>query len=218
MLEHNCLLCGATAVQPLCPACAGMLPHFFETCPVCAIPSGGSRTCGRCLAHPPHFDRTVAAWAYAFPVDRLVQSLKFHHRLDLAPWLAEVLSRRIELPDAAVVCVPLHASRLARRGFNQSLEIARHYAVATNGEFHPFAIEKHRRTPPQAELPLKERVKNARGAYRCKEAFSGRTVAVIDDVMTTGASLNEIARILKIAGASSVVNVVVARTPPIEYW
>lgn len=98
------------------------------------------------------------------------------------------------------------------------MEIARHYAVATNGEFHPFAIEKHRRTPPQAELPLKERVKNARGAYRCKEAFSGRTVAVIDDVMTTGASLNEIARILKIAGASSVVNVVVARTPPIEYW
>lgn len=214
----DCILCAATdSKQPICPKCANTLPVLEASCRICALPLRDHPVCGQCLAHRPHFDGTFAAWVYAYPVDRLVQSFKFQHRLDLAPLFASALLQKIQaaqLPVSSFVIVPmpLHRSRLLERGFNQALEIARQVASITHGTLLPFAVEKHRETRLQSEMPLKERKGNVRGAYRCIEPFTSKRVLVIDDVMTTGASLNELARTLKQAGATEVVNLVVART------
>ncbi|MSQ51988.1 MAG: ComF family protein [Betaproteobacteria bacterium] len=125
-----------------------------------------------------------------------------------------ILNPELRMKNPVIVAMPLHRSRLVERGFNQALEIARHVASVTGGTL--LAVEKHRQTRHQSELPLSERGANVRGAFRCLTSFAGTSVVVIDDVMTTGASLNELARILKLAGAAAVVNLVVARTLPLE--
>ncbi len=215
LYPQDCLLCsGASPEQAICDGCLQVLPSPEEACPVCALPSPGQRTCGRCLAHPPYFSRTLAAWTYEFPVDRLIQAFKFHHRLELAPWFAQSLARLLDFPDPLIIAMPLHKRRLAERGFNQALEIARHVAEIAGGKVLHSAVHKYRATRLQSELPLDARVRNVRDVFRCAEPIRSNKVVVVDDVMTTGATLNELARTLKQAGASQVVNLVVARTLP----
>ena len=214
----TCLLCrGAAAEALLCAACDADLPRLEEPlCPRCALPSPQGAVCGRCLARPPHFDATVAALVYRFPADVLVQALKFRGELALAAVLARLLARRIgaDRPASCLVPVPIAAERLRERGFNQALEIARHVARATGTRLAPELCERARHTPPQIELPWAERGRNVRGAFRAPRALDGAAIAVLDDVMTTGATLDEIAATLKRAGASYVVNWVAARTFP----
>jgi len=215
LFTQDCLLCtGACAAQPICDSCIQNLPVLEEGCPVCALPSPREQVCGRCLARPPHFSRTLAVWTYAFPMDRVIQAFKFHHRLELAPWFARSLASRLDLHNPLIVAMPLHNARLAERGFNQALEIAKHVTEFAGGKLLHSAVHKHRETLIQSELPLEARAKNVRNAFRCAEAFDGNAVVVVDDVMTTGATLNELARILKRAGAGQVINLVVARTLP----
>jgi ComF family protein len=171
--------------------------------------------CGACATRPPHFDATVAAWRYEFPVDRLVLALKFGRRLALAEPLGAGLAgqaggRRID----ALVPMPLGRARLAKRGFNQALEIARHVARHAGLRLAPDLARRVRDTAPQTDLPHDERAANIRGAFECDAGVGGRALAVIDDVMTTGASLEELARTMKRAGAARVENWVVARTWP----
>ena len=113
-----------------------------------------------------------------------------------------------------VLPVPLAARRLRERGYNQALEIARHVADATGARLAPQACERSRDTPAQTDLPWAERAANVQGAFRAPRPLDGATIAVLDDVMTTGATLDEIAGELKRSGASCVVNWVVARTLP----
>ncbi|OFZ99314.1 MAG: hypothetical protein A3H35_03410 [Betaproteobacteria bacterium RIFCSPLOWO2_02_FULL_62_17] len=215
LFTQDCLLCtGASAEPPICDSCIRNLPVLKEVCPVCALPSPREQVCGRCLAQPPHFSRTLAAWTYDFPLDRLVQAFKFHHRLELAPWFARSLARRLDLPSPLIIAMPLHRTRLAERGFNQALEIAKHVADFAGGKLLHSAVHKRRETLLQSELPLEARARNVRDAFHCTESFNGTAVVVVDDVMTTGATLNELARILKQAGAGRVTNLVVARTLP----
>lgn len=166
------------------------------------------------MTHPPHFNRTVAAWSYDFPIDRLIHAFKFHHRLELAPWFAISLVNRVDLLNPKIIAMPLHSKRLAERGFNQALEVARHVAFLTGGSIMHSAVHKHRENLLQSELPLATRSENVRNVFRCTENFRGVDVIVVDDVMTTGATLNELSRVLKQAGAGQVVNLVVARTLP----
>jgi len=165
--------------------------------------------CGRCLASPPHYDRTVALFAYRFPADALVHALKFRNELALAPFLSSLLKERIGQPVDCIVPVPLSAQRLRERGYNQSVEIARHLG----GKLEIGACVRERDAPPQAGLDREARRRNVRGAFRCKRSFTGERIAVVDDVMTTGATLDELARTLKQAGAQRVVNWVICRTP-----
>lgn len=217
LFAQNCLLCtGASAEHPICDSCIQNLPVIKEACPVCALPSPREQVCGRCMAHPPHFSRTLAAWTYDFPLNRIVQAFKFHHRLELAPWFAGSLVRRLDLRSPLIIAMPLHRTRLAERGFNQSLEIARHVAEFAGGKLLRTTVHKHHETLLQSELPLEARARNVRDAFHCTETFNGAAVVVVDDVMTTGATLNELARILKQAGAGQVTNLVVARTLPPE--
>jgi ComF family protein len=175
-----------------------------------------SSVCGRCLKQPPPFDHTVAAFSYQFPLDKLIQALKFRERLILVSFLAEALTRRITTRPDCIVALPLHPARLRERGFNQSLLLARRISRRLDIPLLADVCERVRNTPPQSSLPWKERDKNMRQAFACKPGIDvrGKHVAVVDDVMTTGASIGELARALKQAGASEVSAWVVARTLP----
>jgi len=224
LLPQDCQLCGAFAGNPLlCGACFKDLPHIATgtACPRCAIPAPGGQTCGTCLRSPPHFDATFARLQYAYPANRLIQDLKYHARIPVARLLAgmmmeiSVTSMSIteqSEPSRLLVPMPLHAARLRTRGFNQAMEIARCIARSLPFELVGRGIERLRDTPSQSGLPLARRRANLRGAFACGLDLRGRSVIVIDDVMTTGASLNELARVLKRAGATRVENWVAART------
>jgi ComF family protein len=207
----TCYLCRGAAPATLCPACDADLPRLAPPrCPRCALDSPRGEVCGRCLSEAPHYDATVAALAYEFPADALVHSLKFRGELALAGLLGQLLLEKIEnLEIDCVMPVPLSAARLRERGYNHAAEIARHLAPA---KLDLGLCERSRDTPPQMDLPFAERRRNVRGAFRCTRGLAGASVAVVDDVMTTGATLNEVARTLKAAGAARVVNWVVART------
>ena len=218
-----CLLCGASSRSGiLCSACDDDLPYLTASCcPVCATPTPGGETCGRCLQHPPQFQRTTAAFTYTFPLDKLLHALKYGEQLVLVNSLADKLVQRVQTtqlthqpyPDY-LVPMPLHPARLRERGFNQSLELARRVGEQLNIPLRVNACQRVRDTPPQFSLSWKERDKNMRRAFVCTEDFSGKSVAVVDDVMTSGASLNELALTLKSAGATEVSAWLIARTLP----
>jgi ComF family protein len=208
-----CFVCRGGSRALLCEPCRAELPRLAAPlCPRCALPAPGGTVCGRCLAEPPAYDATAAVLAYDFPADALVHALKFRGELALAPLLGALLSARIAgWRVDRVIPVPLSGARLARRGYNQAAEIARHVAP---GKLDVDVCVRPLDAAPQMELPWDERRRNVRGAFRCRRPLGGATVAVVDDVMTTGATLDEVARTLKRAGAGRVVNWVVARTLP----
>lgn len=213
LLPRDCLLCGATAGDRLlCDECAAGLPRMpAHACPACALPTAGGTTCGACLKRQPHFDATIACFVYTFPVDKLVQQLKFAHRLAIADFFsAALLGRGLPAADL-IVPVPLSPLRLRSRGFNQALEIARGLGRQSGVAVDKASCHRTLETPPQSALPWKERQKNVRGAFECSDDLSGKTVIVTDDVMTTGATLDELARVLKDHGAARVINCVAAR-------
>ncbi len=217
--EQDCRLCGDASARPLCAACDADLPRLpLQRCPVCALPAPGAQICGRCLSATPAYDATRAALEYAFPVTRLIQSFKYEHAVGLATTLAAYLDLAIPVNDPwpvdLLVPLPLAPARIRERGYNQALELARVLARQRGLALDGRAVARVRHTPPQAELPWKERRRNIRGAFAARRRFDGCNVAVIDDVMTTGATLDEMARVLKAAGALRVVNWVVARTLP----
>lgn len=217
LFKRNCLLCGSTATEDFCPPCYNSLPHLSSHhCPVCALPTEEARVCGACLAHPPAFDHTLAAVNYAFPVDALLHSLKYQANLALVPVLADLLLARIDrnvLPDF-IVPMPLHAVRLQERGFNQAIEIARRISKRSGVPLLPALCRRVRDTASQTGLPWKERKKNIRNAFDCDGNLNGKRIVIVDDVMTTGATLNELARVLRKCGAAHISVWVIARTLP----
>jgi len=226
LLPQDCMVCGAairaTAGRdwPVCPACEQSLPRLpRDRCPVCALPTRDGFPCGACQTKAPAFDATLAPFVYAFPVDRLILSLKYQHRLALSGWCGrqlalELASHAPDSPPDLILPMPLHPRRLAERGFNQALELARPLAHLTGLPIVLDGVARNLNTPPQASLPWKERKKNIRGAFLCRRDFGGRHVLVLDDVMTTGATLDELAGCLKQRGAARVTNLVLARTLP----
>lgn len=217
VVPQHCELCGArSAALPVCDACAAALPMLHGgACAVCALPLPGGGVCGRCLRRAPAFDASRAVFAYAFPADRLVQALKYRHRLALARYFSRLMAAAGR-PDEVdcVVPLPMHARSLRLRGFNQAVEIARPLARAWQLPLCLDAVRRARDGPPQATLTGAARRRNVRGAFAADARFfAGRSVLVVDDVMTTGATLEAFARELKRAGAVRVENVVVARTP-----
>lgn len=217
LLPQDCTVCGqASGNRLVCAACEADLPHLAAPlCPVCALPAAEGARCGACQHAPPHFDATTAAFRYAFPVEHIVQGLKYRHRLPLAGWLADALARCIG--PAGVDCIlplPLSPQHMQERGFNQAQEIARPLAHRLDLPLVSDACARVLDTAPQASLPWRARQANIRNAFECRVDLTGKTIAVVDDVMTTGATLNEFARTLKLHGAARVENWVVARTLP----
>ena len=215
LLPQDCYLCAAASGDRLlCASCSASLRRLTaECCPLCALPTPASSICGACLKRAPHFDATQAVFCYEFPVDSLIQSLKYAHRLASADFLGQALAQiSTPLRPDLIVPVPLSAIRLAQRGFNQALEIARPLARALGAPLDISHIHRRLDTTPQASLPWKERAKNVRHAFECEIDLTGKTVMLVDDVMTTGATLDELARTLKAHGAARVECRVLART------
>ena len=217
LLAPACLLCGGhSSPDGLCAGCHGDLPLLAgPRCPVCSIRNPTGERCGRCVGEQPFFDRVIAAFNYEFPVNVLVQGLKYRAHLacarPLAAGLADLLDNEPD-PDL-VMPMPLAGTRLAQRGFNQSMELARHIAAEFGLSVSVNICRRTREGPPQTELPWKQRASNIRNAFECVGDVNGKSVAVVDDVLTTGATLNELARTLKRRGAREVIGWVAARTP-----
>jgi len=214
LLSGSCLLCAAdSGGSLLCPDCTADLPQLpAALCPQCGDETALGERCGACLKDPPAFARTLTLFRYEFPVDRLIQALKYGHQLPLAAWFGARLGQLLVAADHdLVVPLPLHPSRLRARGFNQSLEIARPIARALGLALDPTLLARTRATPPQADLPLRERAGNVRGAFECAGDLAGKRILLVDDVMTTGSTLREAARILQLHGAGAVTVAVAAR-------
>jgi len=177
------------------------------------MPTG--ERCGRCLSEPPWFDRVIAAYTYDFPVTALIRRLKYHSSLVCARPLARGLAAALDAepyPDV-VIAMPLAPARLAERGFNQAAEIARIVAAEFGLQVADHVCRRARDASAQALLPWKQRAGNVRNAFSSEIDLSGKSVAVVDDVLTTGATLNELARTLKRRGAREVTGWIAARTP-----
>lgn len=223
-IPASCALCGSSGRDSLCDGCRSrFLARRPSRCACCALAlAGGSDICGDCLKQRPAFDATIVAVDYAPPLDQLVLALKFGSRLELAPLFAGMLQDalsqvRPELPDI-LAPVPLGPRRLAERGFNQALEIARPLARSLGTALDRRLVQRQRDTHAQAQLHPDARRRNMRGAFLVTgdalDRVRGRHVGVIDDVMTTGETLNELAATLKRFGAVRVTNIVFARTAP----
>ena len=213
LASSRCLLCHAPCgAQPVCQACSREFPRLAQPlCDQCATPLPHGRHCGACLAKPPRFDRLIAPFVYAFPVDALIHALKYGRRLVASRPLAEALAATVDERADLIVPMPLSAARLRERGFNQAQEIARRVGRLSATEVAADLCRRVMETPPQATLPWKARASNVRGAFVCDRDLRGAHVAVVDDVVTTGATLNELARVLKRAGAARVSGWSVAR-------
>jgi ComF family protein len=212
LLPQHCALCAAPCGDALvCFQCDAALPRLGLACPRCAMPMPGGASCGRCLARPPPWDRACAAFAYAFPLDRLLVALKYRGTLAYAEFFAHALVRSIRQRPDAIVALPLAASRQRARGFNQATEIARRIARTLDVPLIEGLV-RTRDTPAQAALPYRDRRRNVRAAFAALPAIAGRHVAIVDDVLTTGATLREAARAAR-AGRARCVDVwVAART------
>ena len=210
-------MCGVRARDSLCDDCRRDLPFLpAPGCPRCNAPGIEKQICGACLSDPPHFDETISAFRYAYPLDRLVQAYKFNANLGLLPLLADALSRAIVASEVTVradlvIPLPLAPKRLAERGFNQSALLGERLSKKLGIRFELRGMLRVRETPPQTGLNREARMKNVRGAFDCARRLDGQCVALVDDVMTTGATLSEAAKALKKAGATHVSAWVIAR-------
>lgn len=213
----RCVFCDDTgAPTGICAGCLDDLPgRDLPRCPVCSIDMAHPDVCASCLQRPPAYDHARSACTYGYPVDAAIQRLKYGPDLRLAAPMAELLAQHVRSEPRPDVIVPMPASqrRLRERGFNQAAELARNLAALLG---LPLALDLAQRatdTPPQAALPLADRARNVRGAFRCDVDLSGLKIAVVDDVLTTGATLSELAGTLRRRGADTVVGWIVARTP-----
>jgi ComF family protein len=213
-MDQDCHLCLAAAGGHLiCRACEEALPSIARACTACAIPLPHEGLCGECLSRPFAFDDAAACFEYRFPLDRLVRRFKFAGDLAVGRWLALQLAGRVAgaHPDL-LVAPPLTRARLRARGFNQALELAKVVARRVGTRCDIAGLAKARETAPQLGLGRRERRANLRDAFRCDLRLEGKHVAIVDDVMTTGATMDAMAAVLKQCGAARVSAWSVART------
>ena len=218
LFAPRCLLCSepGQSGQDLCAACRHALPWNRNACLRCAIPLPQPGECGHCQQRPPPLEETHAAFVYGFPLDRLVPRLKFHHDLAAGRLLSELMAEAFAgLPKPqALVPVPLHVTRLRQRGYDQALELARPLAQALAIPLRADALQRKRATAAQSELHADARQRNLRNAFALPPGHAlPQHVALVDDVMTTGATVQAAARTLRRAGVLRVDAWVCARVP-----
>ncbi|ARN76349.1 hypothetical protein BST96_08885 [Oceanicoccus sagamiensis] len=215
------MLCGDIG-QPgldICHDCEVDLPRLGHHCQHCALPlpSPEQTLCGHCQLMPPPFQRTVAIYLYQYPVAELIAGFKYNRQLSYGKVLSLtglngfVSAYTYEFPDI-ITPIPLHWRRRLKRGFNQSEQIATYLAKGMDIPTLPL-LQRSQFTPPQQQLDAQQRRQNLRGAFEATQNLAGQCVAVVDDVMTTGATATEVSKVLLEAGAGEVHIWVLARTP-----
>lgn len=213
MLTPICVLCGNKAQSNnLCLDCQANLPSLPHSCIQCGrfLTFPHEQLCGKCLSYPPPYDTTLALFPYQQPIIKLLTGLKFKGKLVYAKLFSKLLIEKIQhyykeitLPDV-IIPVPLHPARLRERGFNQALEIVRPIARFFKIPMDYQATKRKKQTLAQAQLNARARQQNVRGAFKCSGNYSGLTVAVFDDVITTGATVTALSKVLRQQGASNI--------------
>ena len=207
-----CVLCGGqgSAGRDLCADCFGELPWNRHPCPRCAAPlppDADTPLCGECIKRLPSWDEAMSPLAYGFPADKLVQRFKFEGDLAVGRLLGSLLGEYLAAGDAkpdCIVPVPLHAARLRERGFNQAVELARPVSKRLKIAVRLDVCERSRATQVQSKLDADERRRNLKHAFSVKAPVQGLHVALLDDVVTTGATAESLAKTLREAGARRV--------------
>lgn len=213
-----CVICQRnTPLFPICRPCLHSLPRMTNACPRCAHPLPYSTICGQCLKRPPSFDTTLACFQYASPIKDLLYRFKINHELSLAPVFGRLMAHQIRAwlkhhaPPSYLLPMPLHPSRIRERGFNPSVEISKHLHQDINIKITNRLVKRIKNTNTQSNLPFKERRQNVKEAFKACQPIK-HPIAIIDDVMTTGATANSLAKTLKEAGAPYVTVWCLAKT------
>lgn len=222
---QSCLLCDepAEAEMPICVACEAEMPWLGEQCQTCALPlPKAGLTCDGCLLEPPAYEHVAVPWRYDFPVDSLITRFKHNAKWPFGHLLADVLSQYLQhrfdedlpRPDA-LLPVPLAAKRLRQRGFNQAAMLARWLSRQLDLPCEENIVHRIQDTCAQQDIDAKARKRNLRNAFALTSDANvkGRHLALVDDVLTTGATAQALARLLMNAGAARVDVYCLARTP-----
>lgn len=227
LLPPTCAICRVEtpALSPIgiCPNCLTQLPALpAARCPRCALPypteDGRPHLCEACLRRPPDFSAVVAVGVYGGLLRESIHHFKYEQGIHLDQPLGALLGQRLAtdepgfLPDL-ILPVPLHPRRLRERGYNQSLLLARRLGKELRVKTESRRLRRMRPTPPQQGLPLAERQRNLRGAFALSAPLRGEKILLIDDVMTTGATVRECAQVLKSGGAGEIIVAVLGRAP-----
>ena len=205
-LNGNCLLCSEQSRRLWCEACDKDLLRNEYECRICAGRLGKAGVCGRCISKPPPFGRTVVVFSYAYPLKFIIRAFKYNNHPEYAAALAELMAERLareETPEV-IVPVPLHKKRQQARGYNQSGLLARRLARPLGVKSEQSLCYRAIDTPPQSALPIETRKKNIKGAFRLNTRRPPRRLAIVDDVITTGATVRELALMFKKAGSEIV--------------
>ncbi len=211
-----CALCGATSCGLLCTGCHGDLPRLNRVCSLCGLATEVP-VCAACRIKPPQWQHLVAPFAFAYPVSKVVHEFKYSGAVFWESFLAGEMVKRaralhVPLPEA-LMPVPIHPRRLAERGFNQALELARGISQETAISLLSGTLERIESRLPQVGLSAARRRNNVRGAFRIiPHQPVPSSVAIVDDILTTGATAHEIAKVLRKAGVKRLQVWVVART------
>ena len=220
LINQYCALCRLYPAtrHGLCDGCHADLPWLLGGCPRCAEPLVADLNlhCPRCQQQPPAFDRTLAAFSYRFPLTELIPAVKYQRQPTALGWLsatlAELIDDRLERKPQLLLPVPMHPWQLFRRGFNQAALIAERLSRELGIPYHDGILRKIRNTSHQADLGRTERQANLRGSFACQGRVPAH-VAIVDDVMTTGSTADELARLLRRHGAEQIDVWLLARTP-----
>jgi len=223
--EHHCALCDERCEvdHSLCAACEADLPWLGEQCVICALPlPAAGMVCGQCLKRPPAFDHVAAPWRFDFPIDSLITRFKHQSQWPLGRLLAEQLTRHLQhafdegLPrPSALLPVPLARKRLRQRGFNQAQMLADWLSPALKIPVRNDLLQRIQDTPAQQQLDAAARRHNLHHAFALpdEQPLRDQHFAIVDDVLTTGATAQALARLMKRAGARRVDIYCLARTP-----
>lgn len=220
MIKSQCLICqcNADSATGICSFCAADLPWLGHCCTICALPlpQTAPALCGPCGRRPSPLTKTICAFRYQGTIAPLLTRFKFHHQLDVGHALSQAFEQRLnDIPIAAmpqaIIPVPLHRIRLQERGFNQAFELVRAFARKRHIPILANACIRHRYTPDQVGLTALQRRRNLRGAFALGAQKLPAHIAIVDDVITTGATALNLARVLKRAGVQNIELWVLAR-------
>lgn len=226
IFPYTCIICSqhSTLQKDICLDCLNLLPKFPSGCEICArhIPHSphllSGITCGKCISNPPHFDRTLALFSYVHPIDKFIINLKFNHQLIYAKLFGELFVKHLKsyykntsFPEL-VIPIPLHQKRLKQRGFNQVFELAKSIKKHLNIKIDTNSCIKIKNTPPQSLITFDERKVNIKNSFKIKYSIQAKHVAILDDVMTTGHTVNELSKTLKKSGMQKIDVWCIART------
>jgi ComF family protein len=184
------------------------MPIITSCCGICSKPLPSLGICGPCLLTKPPVDKTISALKYLYPADGLIKKIKYNHKFSTLSALTLLLSNRIvvtssELPDI-MLPIPLHFSRFYKRGFNQSTEMCKNLSYLLNMKYDDRLIRRSRNTLPMHTLNPAQRKSNIRGAFKVRHHFNYKSIAIVDDVVTSGATGYELAKLLKSKGVQRV--------------